>query len=623
MIKSDKWIRRMAEQYGMIEPFEPQQVRERNPDLIVNDQPLVVDKHLVSPGRIISYGTSSYGYDARCAGEFKVFTNINSTVVDPKAFDPRNFVDVEAGHCVIPPNSFALARTVEYFRIPRNVLVICLGKSTYARCFTGDTKVALVDGRSLSLKQMTNRAKKGERFFGYTIDKKGGIAVAELIAPRKTDTNRKLVEVRLDNGRAIRCTPDHEFMLRDGAYRQARHLRPNDSLMPLYRYDARGYEMVYDPAATMLVGTHRLSDKWNLKHGVYEKSDEPEHRHHVDENKRNNDPRNIVRMSARDHILHHNAEKYSDPKYMAFHTKRIKEGMRKYLEENWDEFVVKNRQKFVDFHTLPKYARKRRERIKKIRKFWSTQENRDAQAERLRRAWERSPESFPRKHGKDHHRYKKLRKSEIERLIIETGKISSTAQALGVSKQVLYRRYPNLLRRLKPYLDQSGDKSYRFRRDLSDKMVRKSLRHTRCIAETCRELGVSKHTIRRRFQHVVTTLQQDGTLVVNHRVASVRELHTREDVYDVTVPGTHNFALESGVFVHNCGIVVNVTPLEPEWEGHVTLEFSNTTPLPAKIYANEGVAQFLFFESDEECQVSYADRNGKYQGQRGVTLPRT
>ena len=116
-IKSDKWIRRMAETTGMIEPFEPGQVKERDGN------------------RIVSYGTSSYGYDIRCADEFKLFTNINTTIVDPKDFDANNFVDVSGkGYCIIPPNSFALARTVEYFRIPRNVLTICLGKSTYARC---------------------------------------------------------------------------------------------------------------------------------------------------------------------------------------------------------------------------------------------------------------------------------------------------------------------------------------------------------------------------------------------------------------------------------------------------------------------------------------------------------
>lgn len=114
-IKSDKWIRRMAAQ-GMIEPFEPNQVRS------------------VEGRKIVSYGTSSYGYDIRCANEFKVFTNINSTIVDPKNFDTASFVDVVSDVCIIPPNSFALARTVEYFRIPRNVLTVCLGKSTYARC---------------------------------------------------------------------------------------------------------------------------------------------------------------------------------------------------------------------------------------------------------------------------------------------------------------------------------------------------------------------------------------------------------------------------------------------------------------------------------------------------------
>ena len=115
-VRPDTWIRRMAEEHGMIEPFEPGLVRK------VDGRP------------VVSFGTSSFGYDVRCADEFKVFTNINSTIVDPKAFDERSFVDVKGPQCIVPPNSFALARTVEYFRIPRDVLVICLGKSTYARC---------------------------------------------------------------------------------------------------------------------------------------------------------------------------------------------------------------------------------------------------------------------------------------------------------------------------------------------------------------------------------------------------------------------------------------------------------------------------------------------------------
>ena len=110
-IKADRWIKKMALEHRMIEPFEDRQVRDG----------------------VISYGVSSYGYDIRVADEFKVFTNINSTIVDPKNFDARSFVDIK-GDCIIPPNSFALAKTIEYFRIPRDVLTVCVGKSTYARC---------------------------------------------------------------------------------------------------------------------------------------------------------------------------------------------------------------------------------------------------------------------------------------------------------------------------------------------------------------------------------------------------------------------------------------------------------------------------------------------------------
>ncbi|HMF97874.1 MAG TPA: dCTP deaminase [Vicinamibacterales bacterium] len=111
-IKSDRWIKRMALDCRMIEPFVDDQVRQG----------------------VISYGVSSYGYDVRVGNEFKVFTNVYNTVVDPKSFDPRSFVDIVADECIIPPNSFALASTVEYFRIPRDILTVCLGKSTYARC---------------------------------------------------------------------------------------------------------------------------------------------------------------------------------------------------------------------------------------------------------------------------------------------------------------------------------------------------------------------------------------------------------------------------------------------------------------------------------------------------------
>ncbi len=325
----------MAE-HGMIEPFEPGQIRAR-----------------LGGDPIISYGTSSYGYDVRCANEFKIFTNINSAIVDPKRFDANSFVNLEADVCIIPPNSFALARTVEYFRIPRNVLTICVGKSTYARCFRGDTRVALVGGSSPTLEEMARRWERGERFRGYSVAEAGRIIETQLQAPRFIDRDG-LLRIELDNGEQINCTSDHLFMGRDGTMVPAHTLRPGSALMSLNRV------------------------QW------------------------------------------------------------------------------------------------------------------------------------------------------------------------------------------------------------------------------------------------VNTGQQNEC-----KVAAIRELPGDHDVYCLTVPETGNFALDAGVFVHNCGIIVNVTPLEPEWQGHVTLEFSNTTPLPARIYANEGVAQVLFLESDEVCETSYRDRGGKYQGQTGVTLPKT
>ncbi len=400
-IKSDRWIKRMAAQ-GMIEPYSAEQVRMANGH------------------KIVSYGTSSYGYDVRCAEEFKIFTNINSTIVDPKAFDEKSFVNFNGPVCIIPPNSFALARTVEFFRIPRSTLVVTLGKSTYARCFRADTRVALVDGTSPTLEEMARRHDAGEIFWGYSIGENGRLIVSLLHAPRYIGRD-SLLEIGLDSGEKIYATPDHQFMRRDGRMTSADSLRPNDALMPLYRDLYRGYEMTYQPIDGFMYPTHRLADEWKVR----------------------NESRPEVHRTHRHELV-----------------ARLTENL-----------------------------------------AWRSNSN--------CRQSSRSP-----------------------------------AYSLGAA-------------------------AYR-----------------------------------------------------NHKVTAVREIPGHHDVYCLTVPEAGNFALESGVFVRNCGIICNVTPLEPEWEGHVTLEFSNTTPLPAKIYANEGVAQMLFFESDEICETSYKDRGGKYQGQRGVTLPK-
>jgi deoxycytidine triphosphate deaminase len=561
-IKSDKWIRRMAQAHRMIEPFEPGQVREANGH------------------RIVSYGTSSYGYDIRCSDEFKIFTNINSTIVDPKKFDEGSFVDFKGEVCIIPPNSFALARTIEYFRIPRNVLVCCLGKSTYARCFRGDTRVALVDGTSATLEEMARRAEKGELFWGYSIGENGRLIVSLLDAPRYVGRDA-LLDVELDSGELIHATPDHDFMLRDGRMLPAAALRPGQSLMPLYRDLFRGYEMVYQPLNGHLLPTHRLADEWNLRGGFYGDTSGT-HRHHIDFNRRNNRPVNIERMAASDHIRLHNAESYGESFDARAHGDSISDAISHLaFDPVW-------RQRFAAAQ------------IERARAFWS--DPRYAQIRAAVCEARRNPSDVTR----DRHRQAMYNRYRDPNERIRQGRISSAAwdRDDGTRRE----RQAEVARAI------------RIRPEIDGERVRAALDQTGSVRGAARLLDCDR-SVFRRFPEVIARFTGRSP-ARNHKVVAVRERPGDHDVFCLTVPEAGNFALEAGVFVRNCGIIVNVTPLEPEWEGHVTLEFSNTTPLPAKIYANEGVAQVIFFESDEVCETSYKDRGGKYQGQQGVTLPK-
>jgi dCTP deaminase len=562
-IKSDKWIRRMAEQHKMIEPFAAEQVRT------------AADGH-----KIVSYGTSSYGYDVRCSREFKIFTNINSTIVDPKAFDEKSFVDVTADVCIIPPNSFALARTVEYFRIPRSTLVVCLGKSTYARCFSADTRVALVDGTAPTLEEMARRHARGEMFWGYSIGPNGRLIVSMLEAPRFIGRD-SLLEIELDSGARIRATPDHNFMRRDGRMSPASELRAGDALMPLYRESARGYEMVYQPLTGHLYPTHRLADEWNLRHEIY--ADRPgTHRHHIDFDRANNSPANIMRMEAAEHIRLHNSESYGDAFDAEAHGKSISDALERLaLDPAWREnFSRVQSERAHQFWNDERYAAMRARLIEQRRN--PSQATRDAHSRATL------------------HRYS----DPMER--VRQSQISARAWAQDDGSR--RSRQADIARTINR------------RSEITAEVVRAALDTTGSIRGAA-DLLACDRSVFRRFPEVLATFR-GAPAYRNHKVIAIREVPGDHDVYCLTVPEAGNFALQSGVFTSNCGVIVNVTPLEPEWEGHVTLEFSNTTPLPAKIYANEGVAQMLFFESDEVCATSYKDRGGKYQGQRGVTLPK-
>jgi dCTP deaminase len=559
-LKPDHWIRKMALEHGMIEPFVENQVRNG----------------------VISYGVSSYGYDMRVADEFKVFTNVYNAIVDPKNFAPNSFVDFKGEVCVIPPNSFALARSMEYFRIPRSVLTVCLGKSTYARCFRGDTKVALVDGTAPTLEAMAERADSGEIFFGYSVGSYGRIIVTRLDAPRYIGRD-SLMEVILDNDESVYCTPDHQFIMRDGRLMTASELRPCDSLMPLYRKVARGYEMVYQPLNGQLHPTHRLADEWNLRQGIY--SDTPgTHRHHIDHNRLNNVPWNIMRMDASEHIRYHNNETYGEDFDPDEHSAAIREAIKRLWEEapDWRErFSVSQRDKILHYWHDAQYAEARAKHIEKYFKAW-TDERRNRKREQMQEFY-LDPAN-------------RQRVSENSR--------TAWAKDNGTRRE----KQQEIARRI------------RIREEITEDMVRVALDEAGSIRGAARLLNCDR-AVFRRFPEVIRVFR-GVPQPKNHKVAGIRELPGDHDVFCLTVPEAGNFALESGVFVKNCGLIVNVTPFEPEWEGYVTLEISNTTPLPAKVYANEGIAQVLFFEGDEECETSYADKKGKYQGQTGVTLPK-
>lgn len=556
---ADHQIRKLALEKGMIEPFVEKQTREG----------------------VISYGLSSYGYDMRVAREFKIFTNVYSTVVDPKNFSTDSMVDFEGDVCIVPPNSFALARTVEYFRIPRDILTLTVGKSTYARCFSGKTRVSLVDGSTPTLEEMARRADTGEMFWGYSIGEHGRIIVTLLEAPRFIGRD-SLLEVTLDNGETIECTPDHQFIMRDGRSQMAGDLRPGDSLMPLYRHLARGYEMVYQPLNGHLYPTHRLADEWNVRNALY--ADEPgTHRHHIDHDRLNNNPWNLMRMEASDHIRHHNSDNYGDDFDPIEHGQAISEA----LSRAWEN----------DPEWRAQYSRQQSERASR---FWNSDEYGEAR-ERLRQIrldnWTEERRETKRAQMLEYYQDPATRIARS----VESRAAWATDDGTRRERQREIARNINL------------------REEITADSVRQALDVTGSIRGAARLLNCDR-SVFRRFPDVLHAFK--GTQMRNHKIERIRELPGDHDVYCLTVPEAGNFALAAGVFVHNCGIITNVTPFEPGWEGYVTLEISNTTPLPAKIYANEGIAQVIFLQADAECEVSYADRKGKYQGQVGVTPPR-
>ncbi len=791
-IKSDNWIRRMARDHKMIEPFAEQQVRQANGH------------------KIVSYGTSSYGYDVRCANEFKIFTNINSSIVDPKNFDEKSFVDFGGDVCIIPPNSFALARTVEYFRIPRSVLTICLGK-----CVTADTRV--VDAGSGALVPITEL-----RFGATTLGMDGWALKPAKVSAFVPQGRKPVFELRTRAGLRIRATANHPFRMLQG-WVPLESLKPGDRIavardIPVFGKTAipdweasllglmisegqchtPGHSPTFTSADPVLVGLLRGSMAASGLGTVT-------HKGAFGYRLVNHEGRGGIpeRNRAHEWLKGYGLDVGADAKFVpqAIFT-APKKSVRLFLQALFGgdgglyhagngvflEYYSKSRRLIEDVHHLLlrfgifSLIREKTTAIGtracsiqitdtvQVARFAAEigfvagcvkQRRLDEQVMPLIRANPRRKSNFDsppsealpllpalarragvsfNSLGIHHARYQSVscaaatavaaatHDSSLTPLLEEGPLWDSVASIEAAGEEEVYdisvprirnfvandfivhnstyarcfsadtrvaladgtaATFEELVRR-----QERGEVSRGYSIDRAGRIVESAFERPRFIGrDSLLELTLDSgarikatpdHLFMRRDGRMVAAGQLrpgdslmplyrevlqgeevvyqpgDGTFSLlrdladhsqhmqgssasslisaraaehravasrvgmrNHQVMRIRELPGDHDVYCLTVPEAGNFALEAGVFVKNCGIIVNVTPLEPEWEGHVTLEFSNTTTLPAKIYANEGVAQMLFFESDEVCATSYKDRGGKYQGQQGVTLPKT
>ena len=434
-------------------------------------------------------------------------------------------------------------------------------------CFSGDTEIALVDGRSLSFKDLIEEDKQGKSNYCYTVKNDGTIGVELISHPRKTKKNVEVIKITIDNDEEIVCTPDHKFMLRDGSYKEARNLNNQDSLMPLRRkfseigegITIKGYEMIFDNKEKKWIFTHLLSDKYNLKRGTYSRKDGPD-KHHVDFNKLNNNPDNIKRMPKEDHMEYHRKMlKYGlhreDVKEKAKEKHRTKEyrekisaimstpEMRKMLSkrakeqwknEEYKKFMVK---KFLEFYEKNKEYQEENRKVlyRNQKEYWSNVENRERCSERMKKYFKNNPTKKKElsEKAKEQWRDKELLKWRTQ----ETKKQWNFEfrEKRKISYNNTYRE--KALKLMKAVAENNGriDKEkYNLKRiELNDKSI---LRYD---------------TICQRFFGNKEEKMKEAVSNYNHKIKRIVRLEEKIDVYDIEVKGTHNFALSSGVFVHN------------------------------------------------------------------------
>ena len=446
---------------------------------------------------------------------------------------------------------------------PRKCEIFLVEGDSAGGCFAGDTLVALADGRNLSFRDLVAEQAEGIEHFCYTIRRDGKIGLERAIHARVTKRDAAVVAVTLDNGKRIVCTPDHKFMLRDGSYKAAAQLKANDSLMPLYRKlsDASeksitidGYEMAMDPASGTWLFTHVLADWWNRWQGIYTR-EAGEHCHHLDFDKRNNNPTNLERLPKDEHLALHRAhvsrtlhrpeviekcrqirqsDEFREMMSARMQEPETREVLSKQAKEQWQDadyraFMLIKWREFYEANA--EYRALNAEQLDAAqREFWSSQENRDAQAERTREFFAAHPEAREVLRDAANEQWDD---AELRAWRAQKTKAQWTPEFRASRAEALKATY--LRKSLGALRDCDGDVT---------------------TYEATRRANRDKSVLRfdslcERYFDGLPEAALEAASAFNHRVVSVEVLTETFDVYDLEVPGTHNFALASGVFVHN------------------------------------------------------------------------
>jgi len=585
---------------------------------------------------LISYGLSSFGYDFRIQHSIEMFVP-GAHVVDPKRPETSRTVPLEietdedgVHSYLLPPNSYFLAPTVETFNIPKDVMGICMGKSTYARCFSGETRVALVDGTQPNFYELIERSASGERLWTYAIDANNRIQVAELVQPRKIATE-EVIEVELDNGEVIEATPDHKFILLDGSEVEAQDLTAGTSLMPLYRVETRGYEAVIQPMSWSYTSTHFLADAWNLRHGVYNNdTQEVIHRHHIDHDRTNNRPSNITRVDASTHISQHNRARMDDPVWFEGWKEKITEGQRVANQDPVKFEALKQRGR-DGAHVLwnaPEHEASREKILTQLRGYWEGDSGAEARAKQAEIMRMRTADA---KFAADHlerlnlmwqdedframmaaqcatiNIREDITEDNVREALTTEGSIRGTARKLNCDRSV-FRRFSEVICEFKEKWKTASITSAQFLT---------MLREYGSVTAACKAIGIGRKYATNHFKQEIEHFY-NAPVAENHKVVSVRRTGKVTDVYCASVPEYGNFALAAGVFVKNCAVFVNVTPLEPGWTGELVVEIFNPLQVPVRLYPDEGVGQIFFMRSQNAPANPYNARSGKYQYQTGI-----